>query len=853
MPKTYTCKLCKKEFKQKVDYDRHVNKKNPCVSIETLKKIVHEDKNIEDETKKLQTIFRDCLNVLRDCEHLTGDKALRTLAHLLILRLIEPQIGKEIDLDNFDYEFSEIKDADRKKMLSFARFSTIAKQKEENIPIIMKLVWNEILAQHPKTKYIFESGRGFDIKNQSTYCKLVDKISKFEFEDISADIQGHAYEEVIKDIMTGKVLGQFFTPTNVKKMMVELIDPVLYEDGTTETMFDPAMGTGGFLITSLRHIMKKSQETETEIDWDFVSKKGFGGREAEPDTYQLARANMLISTGHMFDAMEKGDSIRDPIIKKFDIVLANPPFGIKGLTYSDIVHELKTEYMPIKSNSAVPLFLQAIIYMLKINGRCAVIIPCGKELFKVEESLINTRKFLMKTCELKEVIELPSGVFTYTDAKTCILYFIKKRNGNEVVTVDVKYNKAQKEIKREYTFKKTSQTKKVKFYDYNPYTNVKNLLVKVPIDEIIENNYSLNYTEYLNKDNNITGDVVSDIATDIEIKILGEVCGFITEKHGTSFGKSEGKYKFHTGGVRTDLYVDEPDIKKLAIIINRTNGSGRCNIFLDKNFSCATQTIVFHGKTDAETKYIYYHLKYNIKLLENGYIGMNHKNISLDYVKNVKLVIPSIEKQNKIVEQMDFIHEQCVRTNNEKIIQLEQINKQYVELNVMDCDKKTLGDVIEIQNGKRIVKGHVPDGKYPVLGGGGETSFYTDTYTRKGTTCKISREGMSEYNCVQILKKKYYLNSQGMTVISNDENILLNKYLWYYLCIIRNKIYMCGRGTAQKAIDISQFKKISIDIPTLYKQNEIIAFCDTNEKLIETLKLDTKKLIQMAKQIITCT
>jgi len=84
---------------------------------------------------------------------------------------------------------------------------------------------------------------------------------------------------------------------------------------------------------------------------------------------------MLISSGHMFKALEKGDRIRHPITNKYDIVLANPHFGIDGLIYNEILHPLKNECMPIKSNSAVPLFLQTIIHILKINGRCGIVLP----------------------------------------------------------------------------------------------------------------------------------------------------------------------------------------------------------------------------------------------------------------------------------------------------------------------------------------------------------------------------------------------------------------------------------------------------------------------------------------------
>ncbi len=679
MPKEYICDLCKKVFSQKGDLTKHSNKKQSCVSLEQLKEISKTDSKKNDNKTNLTTIFKYCLDVLRDNEHLTGDKALRTLAHLLDLRLLEPQFGKTIDIDNYKYEFSHIEDKmienHKKKLLEIVRFSKLAEEKEANIPTNMKYLWNDILAIHPKTKNIFMKGKGFDITHQSTYKKLINKLSSFNFESIEADILGEAYEEVIQDVMTGKVLGQHFTPTKVKKMMIKLINPEIKQDGTIETIFDPAMGTGGFLITCLRHLINKSNKKQINLNWDFISKEGLGGREAEPDTYQLAVSNMMISTGHMFDVLEKGDSIRDPITNKYDIILANPPFGIDGLEYLEITNELRNEYLPIKSNSAVPLFLQAIIYMLKINGRCAVVLPDGQELFsKTNNSLVKVREYLMKTCDLKEIIYLPAGIFTHTSIKTCVFYFIKKKEGKDILNINIKISKTNKETGREYTFSKTHQTSKIKFYDYNPYEGdgVKNLLIEVPIEKIVNNLYALNYAEYMK---------------------------------------------------------DETE----------------------------------------EEKY-----------------------------------------ENDVVV-------------------------------------KTLGVVSEIQNGKRIVKGQVETGEYPVLGGGGFTSFYTNEYSREGKTCKISREGMSLHNCVLLLNEKYYLNSQAFTIKSKNENIIINEYLWYYLDNNKEQVFKCGRGTAQKAIDIDEFKSIKIPIPPLERQQEIIKYLDfiyeianktSNEKILELKMLN---------------
>ena len=154
--------------------------------------------------------------------------------------------------------------------------------------------------------------------------------------------------------------------------------------------------------------------------------------------------------------------------------------------------------MPISSNSAVPLFLQAIIHMLKVNGRCAVVLPEGQELFSKSKALVAVREYLMKTCDLKEVIYLPAGTFTHTTIKTCVFYFHKKKEGKDVLETKLKHSKTtQKETERLYVFSKTHQTHKVKFYDYNTENYTKHLLLEVTIEDLAKNNYSLNYAEYL--------------------------------------------------------------------------------------------------------------------------------------------------------------------------------------------------------------------------------------------------------------------------------------------------------------------------------------------------------------------
>ena len=814
------------------------------------------------ETKaRLSTIFKSCLNILRDSEGLTGEKALRNMSYLLILKLIEPHIGNEIDMDTYPFDFSymvdEIVEDHRTKLLKYVRFSNLSKASNDDIPNIMEFLWNDILSVHPATKNIFLKGKKFDIQHQATYGKLNNKINQIPITDV--DILGNAYEEVIQDIMIGKVLGQFFTPTHVKKLMVSLVDPQIHADGTIDTCCDPTMGTGGFLITYLHHILEKAKVKDIKPNWDFIKTTGLYGKEIEPDTYQLAVSNMLISSGHMFGELERGDSIRQPINRKFDNVLANPPFGIKGLRYDEIKDELKFSYTPIRSDNAVSLFIQAIIYMLNLNGKCAIVIPDGQDLFsKSNKTLVHIREYLMKTCELKEVIYLPQDTFTHTSVKTCILFFIKKRECSSALKTKIITGKDQKFMRMEYKFATTHQTKKVNFYTWDFDKGVKTLLVEVSVKELAANSYALNYAEYIEEEEE------EEYGDGIEVKTLGEVCKL--NGSGKSNSKditNTGEYPFYRASCEnpsgTHKKYDFDGIQYILIV--KSGGSSAkpisCDYGIGKVFlvegKCAANVAVFQLLVNPtiNVKYLYYYLLLiQPKIQSLAKYCTNNGNIDMNKLMELKIPIPPLEKQKDLVEYLDFLHD-TNETSRKKIVDLKRLNNYclYWQKVLPDNEVKELGEVCEIQNGKRIVKGQVKTGEYPVLGGGGVTSFYTDIYTREGKTCKISREGMSLHNCVMLLNEKYYLNSQAFTIISIDKR-LSNNYLWYFIDNNKDRVFKCGRGSAQKAINIEEFKSIKIPIPPLEKQKKLVEYLDFNTKLIEQLEMEISNNKKQAEVVL---
>ena len=851
MSKNYSCDLCKKIFKQSSDLNKHKNKKAPCISIDDIKEISKRDNIKTDNKTKLITFFKSLLDILRDNEGLTGEKALRNISYLLILKLIEPHLGSEINIDEYEYDFSYLEDDvvehHRNTLLKFVRFSTLKNEKEDNIPVRMKYLWNDILSKHPSTKNIFLKGKGFDIQYQSTYKKIIDKLSSIDLSDTDYDVLGNAYEEVIQDIMTGKVLGQFFTQPLVKKMMVELINPQIYPDGKIDTCGDPAMGTGGFLNTYLQYILQQATAKNIKPDWDFIKTEGLYGKELEPDTYQLAVSNMLISSGHMFEQLDRGDSIRVPITRKFDNILANPPFGIKGLKYDDFQSSLKSEYVPIKTDNAVSLFIQAIIYMLKLGGKCAVVLPDGQDLFsKTNKTLVAIREYLMKTCDLKEIIYLPSGIFTYTTIKTCVFYFVKKREGTDVLGTDIKYSKVnQKETGRDYKFSKTHQTTKVKFYDYNPYENIKNLLVEVPIEKIVGNSYSLNYAEYMKDETE-----EEQYEEGIVVKTIGEICKFLPKsKRSAKYGNKEGLYPFFKSSIKVDSYVDECDYEEESLIIG---DGGEPNINYGIKFSTSDHCYVLQNKNKLllNLKYVYYYLYHNLDMMKQLYTGVAIKNISKTNIEGIKISVPSLERQQETVKYLDFIYEKTNKTSNDKIAELKELNKFCLSNQKIFGENVVhkLGEVCKfLPKSKRSAKYGNKEGLYPFF----KSSIKVDSYVDE---CDYEEESLiigdgGEPNINYGIK---FSTSDHCYVLQNKNKLLLNlKYVYYYLYHNLDMMKQLYTGVAIKNISKTNIESLKIHIPSLERQKEIVEYCEFNDTLIKQLEEEIENNKKQARQFIT--
>ena len=238
-----------------------------------------------------------------------------------------------------------------------------------------------------------------------------------------ADVRGDIYEYLLSKIATAGVNGQFRTPRHIIRMMVDMMAP-----RADDVICDPACGTGGFLVAAGEYLKENRKE---EIFFDRQKKDHymnhmFHGYDMDRTMLRIGAMNMMT---HGIDNpyIEYRDSLSDQNTdrEKYSLILANPPF--KGSLDADIV---SADLLKVcKTKKTELLFLALFLRMLKVGGRCAVIVPDGV-LFGSSKAHKDIRKEIVEGNRLEAVISMPSGVFKpYAGVSTAVLVFTKTGHG----------------------------------------------------------------------------------------------------------------------------------------------------------------------------------------------------------------------------------------------------------------------------------------------------------------------------------------------------------------------------------------------------------------------------------------
>jgi type I restriction enzyme M protein len=261
----------------------------------------------------------------------------------------------------------------------------------------------------------------FLLPNALITQKVVTAIKELPLQD--RDLKGDIYEYMISKLQTAGRIGQFRTPRHIIKMMVRMVDPQL-----TDTIVDPACGTGGFLVLAGHHV-RGANEKELRINpkaREHYQNRMFTGYDTDQTMLRITAMNTILhgmdnATIRFNDSLSKNNTDED----KYTVVLANPPF--KGSLDHDSVAPALISIADTKKTEL--LFVALFLRMLDAGGRCACIVPDGV-LFGTSKAHKDLRRELIEKNKLQAVISMPSGVFKpYAGVSTAVLIFTKTGTG----------------------------------------------------------------------------------------------------------------------------------------------------------------------------------------------------------------------------------------------------------------------------------------------------------------------------------------------------------------------------------------------------------------------------------------
>ena len=245
------------------------------------------------------------------------------------------------------------------------------------------------------------------------------------------------YEGLLADLgEKGGDGGQFFTPREIVRATVRVVDPKI-----GETVYDPGCGTGGFLAQAYEHMAGNGDENiQNAQQLETLKNDTFYGREKENLVYPIALANLVlhgIDFPHVWHGNTlTGDAIYEGLFQdapaQFDVILSNPPFGGKEGTEAQSKFAYKTRATQV-------LFLQHVIDALADDGRCGIVLDEGLLFRTNEEAFVKTKRKLTEECDLYCIVSLPGGAFAGTGAgvKTNLLFFDKGKATTKIWYYDL--------------------------------------------------------------------------------------------------------------------------------------------------------------------------------------------------------------------------------------------------------------------------------------------------------------------------------------------------------------------------------------------------------------------------------
>ena len=556
-----------------------------------------------------------------------------------------------------------------------------------------KKVENRILELFNKVKTKYKEVLDDDdtvILDANSIVYVVGEIQNYDFGKTERDVVADAFEIFIGKALKGEQ-GQFFTPRNVIKMMVEILDP-----SDEDLIIDPACGSGGFLIETLRHVWQKIDRKGEKYNWSKeeingerqkVATENFRGVDKDKFLSKVTKAYMaLVGDGKSGvvcdDSLETKNNWKELTKQKikletFDILLTNPPFGSKITVYGEDKLKqfessykwkidkknkkwVKTEILKEKEEPQV-LFIERCLSLLKDGGKMAIVLPSG---ILGNEQEAYLRQYILEKGNLFAIVELPFETFSPNVTINASVLFIQKGKGNTEDTF-ISINEYCGHDKKGRPIKKDDIPLVVNFFK-NKTSNENNFFLKTALLEnnFVAKRYLKKYTENLKKINRSKyptkdfGDIINSVHNGANIDDAStyvkkeEGIPYILVKSITKEGVNFENLKYIRKSLGKNKDVIKNKVDENTIVMTRAGNSGiSANISPDLVGGVASGFLInIKIKKEVNPYYIvsFLNSEYGQMQLERISSGSILKSIRSSDLKKIRIILPSKEIQNSI-------------------------------------------------------------------------------------------------------------------------------------------------------------------------------------------------------------
>lgn len=709
-------------------------------------------------------------------------------------------------------------------------------------------LYGEALIKFSQAKQLPELFRGIfksaflPYRSPETLGLFLKEIDYFDYSH--PEELGNAYEYLLSIMSSQGDAGQFRTPRHIIDFIVDVVNPT-----KDDKVLDPACGTGGFLVSSYKHILAqhdgkddpKKKEKPLTPDERKKLMANFEGYDIDPTMVRIAQVNMYL---HQFknpkifqyDSLSSEERWND----KFDVILANPPFmspkgGIKPHSK-----------FSIPSSRSEVLFVDYIMNHLRPKGRAGIIVPEGI-IFQSGTAHKQLRKNLVED-GLYAVVSLPSGVFApYSGVKTSILLFNNElaKQSQEILFVKIEQDGYDLGATKRPISKNDLPTALDILNKWNTGEKIENkLAVYVEKSKIAENG-----------DYNLSGDRYR-VATDYTnakwpMVKLGEICEFIGKGgRPASFATENGKIPFVVSS-SFEKKCDTADFDTEALIIG---DGGSANIhYINGRFSASDHTYVLKNKNEEAVSlmYVYILILNNLEIIEKGFQGQGLKNVSKKHLQSIQIPLPPLEIQEQIVAELDGY---AGIIDGAK--QIAQNWKPKIDIDP-EWEKMKLDKIVSFSQGVQVDledQLKTPTKDY-------EKFLRIENYTQNSDDFryipkKMGREKFVTKDDVVVVR---YGASAGfigrgldgilannLFLVTPEIKELDKSYLYHYLNSDLAQTYLkqAMAGGAMPALSFGIVKELEIVIPPLAIQKQIVEKIEAERTLVES----AKKLIDIYDQ-----